>query len=695
MKLTYRIASLAIALFAIIGLSFSGVYAQKEKQFSKEQVLLSVILTHVDQFHFEPAEYNDAYSEKIYDLYIKNLDNQKRFLLQEDVDELEKSKFKLDDAVRDLSFDFYERSVEMIESRQEEAEGYIKDILGKPFDLTVNEEIDFDSDNQKFAGSKKELKDYWRKLLKYQTLDRMMDLKSEDEHKEKSSEDLEALAREKVLKRNTDWFTRLYQQDADDRFAVYVNAITQSIDPHSSYYPPAEKANFDISMSGKLEGIGARLQQEGPYTKVVDIIPGSPSAAQGELEKEDFIIKVAQKDEEPLDVVDMPLDEVVKFIRGPKGTEVTLTVKKIDGSIKQIPIIRDVVVLEETYAKSAIIEEDGKRMGYIFLPSFYSDFGNPDGRDCYKDVKAIVEQLKTESIDGIVFDLRNNTGGYLFDAVQMAGLFIEEGPIVQVKGKGKESIPKIHKDADPDIVYDGPLVVLVNTFSASASEIFAAAVQDYNRGIVIGSESTYGKGTVQRFFDLDRMLANGYDYVKPLGSIKMTIQKFYRINGGSTQQKGVEPDIVLPDQYSFIDVGEKEKDNVMPWTEIGSLSYDDYSKLSAAVNALQSKSLNRVQQDMLFKKVTEQAKWLKEQRDNSVRSLEYDAFVKEEEKFKEINEQYKDLFSDIDNMMISNTKEDLAVISADEEKKERNEKWFEDLKKDIYLYEAVNVMQDF
>jgi len=514
-----------------------------------------------------------------------------------------------------------------------------------------------------------------------------------DEHKGKSFDELEKLAREKVLKQNRDWFTRLNQQEADDDFAIYVNAVTQAIDPHTNYYPPAEKDNFDITMSGKLEGIGARLQQEGAYTKVTEIIPGSPSAKQGDLTAEDVILKVAQADGEPVEVVDMPINDVVKLIRGKKGTEVRLTVKKLDGTTAIVPIIRDVVILEETFAKSAIIEEDGSRVGYIYLPSFYSDFDNRSGRDCFYDVKAELAKLQNEGIDGLVFDLRNNTGGYLYDVVKMVGLFIEDGPICQVKSK--QGLPKLHKDSDEGIQYTGPLTVLVNSFSASASEIFAAAIQDYNRGVVIGSKSTYGKGTVQRFFDLDRILDSKYDYLKPLGSIKMTIQKFYRIDGGSTQQKGVVPDIVLPDQYSEIEVGERLKDNVMPWTEITPANYDNYANLSSDINTLKGLSDSRIQNDATFKMIMEQSKWMKEQRDDTNQSLNYTVLKKEEEEVKEKGKQYDEIIKEISNMTVSNPKSDQPIIDANAEKKELNEEWLKKLKKDIYIHESINILQDF
>jgi len=716
----------------ILGIACVSVNANDDR-FSKEQILLSVILSHIDEYHYEAMKYNDEYSEKVYDLYLKNIDQQKRYLLQADVDMMAPYKQNLDEFVQDLNFEFYDKAHKVLIERQQELKEYIDEILAKPFDFTIDESVEFDEDKLEFCATKDELKDRWRKILKYNTMIRISDHldaqekeKADAEKKEKEEktdkklleemsnkvavdleveaeveekkepktfEELEVEMREKVAKTYDDWFVRLNQRNDDDYFAQYVNAITQSIDPHSSYYPPEDKANFDINMRGKLEGIGARLMQEGIYTKVSSIVPGSPSSRQGDLKAEDLILKVAQGEDEPVDVVDMPLDEVVKLIRGKKGTEVRLTVKKIDGTQTIVPIIRDVVILEDTYAKSAVIENEGAKLGYIDLPSFYSDFSDQkNGRSCFKDIKIELEKFEKEDIQGLVIDLRNNTGGSLQDVVQMVGLFIEQGPIVQVKGK--KGAPRLHNDYDPSVQYEGPLTVLVNSNSASASEIFAAAIQDYNRGIVIGSESTYGKGTVQRFHNLDRMLSPEFAYVRPLGSVKLTIQKFYRINGGSTQKKGVEPDIVLPDNYSEIEYGERLKDYVMPWTEIKPAKYTSVDDLSEEVASIKDSSAERVSESELFQMIKEQAVKIKEQRDKTDRSLNFEAFKMENESNKKDDKKFDDLDKKIESINISNLQDDIADIESDENKKERNDKWLENLNKDFYIYEALNILSE-
>lgn len=711
-------------ILSVMILSVACVAANlADKSFSKEQILLSVILSHIDEYHYDAMKYNDTYSEKVYDSYLKNIDQQKRYLLKSDVDLFEPYKHNLDEFVQDLNFEFYDKAHTILIERQKDLKGYIDEILAQPFDFTIDENLEFDEEKLEFCETKAELKDRWRKILKYNTMIRISDhldaqeedkatsekadienvdiekqvveIAEEEEEKEiKTFDELEVDMRAKVAKTYEDWFVRLNQRNADDYFAQYVNAITQSIDPHSSYYPPEDKANFDINMRGKLEGIGARLLQEGIYTKVSSIIPGSPSSRQGELEAEDIILKVAQAEDEPVDVVDMPIDEVVKLIRGKKGTEVRLTVKKLDGTQTIVPIIRDVVILEDTYAKSAVIENEGTKLGYIDLPSFYSDFSDQrNGRSCFKDIKIELEKFEKEAIEGLVIDLRNNTGGSLQDVVQMVGLFIEQGPIVQVKGK--KGPARLHNDYDPTVQYDGPLTVLVNSNSASASEIFAAAIQDYNRGIVIGSESTYGKGTVQRFHNLDRMLAPEFAYVGPLGSVKLTIQKFYRINGGSTQKKGVEPDIILPDTYSEIEYGERLKDYVMPWSEIKPAKYVLTDDLSNEVSTIKVNSAERVNKSDLFQLVKEQAVKFKEQRDNTDRSLHFETFKAENDALKEDNDKFDDLEKKIESInSINNLQDDLADIESDESKKERNEKWLESLHKDFYIYEVLNILTE-
>lgn len=390
----------------------------------------------------------------------------------------------------------------------------------------------------------------------------------------------ERQARQAVLKSMERLFQRMLQERPDDTDSRYLNALAAVFDPHSLYYPPRDKEDFDIEMSGTLEGIGVLLGENEGRVKVLDVVPGGPAWSQNQIKVEDIILKVGQGVEEPVDIVGMTVSDVARLIRGPKGTEVHLTVRKPDGRMMTLALVRNIVEIQETYARSAMImtENSGRKYGYIFLPRFYHDFNRDHGRNSTADVRKELEKLNQQQVDGIILDLRNNGGGALDDAVNMSGLFIENGPIVQVKDR--RSGVRVHSDSDPDIVFRGPLVVLVNTLSASASEIVAAALQDYGRAVIIGGSHTFGKGTVQMMIDLDRFLAPGLGDLRPLGALAMTIQKFYRITGASTQFRGVIPDIILPESASYLEVGEQYLDHPLPWDTVAAVSFPKWGRPS-------------------------------------------------------------------------------------------------------------------
>jgi carboxyl-terminal processing protease len=581
----------------------------------------------------------------------------------------------------------------------DEAQAYYKEILDKPFDFNKDEEIQLDEEKISYAKNSEDLKEAWRKSLKYQTLARMVEMMDNQEKaKEKSDtvkirskEELEADARKKVLKSNDDYFKRIKEFDRNDRLSVYFNSITGVYDPHTEFFPPKDKANFDISMSGQLEGIGAQLQEKDGYTKVSSIVPGSASWKQGQLKPGDIILKVAQGSAEPVDIVDMRMDDVLPLIRGKKGTEVRLTVRKPDGSTMIIPLIRDIVVIEESYAQSVILKGK-KNIGYIKLPSFYADFSGKGGRSCSSDIKKELEKLKAENVDGVILDLRYNGGGSLPDVVDMAGLFIDKGPIVQVKQK--TGIPQLLEDKDPAVVYNGPLVVMVNSNSASASEIMAAAIQDYKRGVIVGtSPASFGKGTVQRFYDLDDYLPPQYNTIKPLGQVKITTQKFYRINGGATQLKGVVPDIILPDPYYLLDQGEKEQDYPMAWDEIAPAKYSPL-KPAYSVEKLKSASESRVKNSAGFALLNDAAKRLKKQKDNTVVSLNFDKYVAEQKKNKEEAKKMEELDKEIQGIEIMTLKADTEHHGSDSVKVTKTKDFHKALKKDIYLNETVAIINE-
>ena len=673
-----------------------GFYLKNQN--TGEDVLLRVIKENLDYMHFAPLEMDNATSERVFDQYLSFIDGSKRFLMQEDIKKLEAYKQQIDDQTLTGSYEFFDLSLEMLNARIDMCEDFYQDILKKPFDFTIDETVSFD-ENQPYAKDEADLKERWRKYLKYNVMTRLATAVDVEKAKTndssnaetiKTMEELEQEAREGVLKTHDDWFERMRKLNRKDRLSAYVNAITTLYDPHTSYFPPADKENFDIRMSGQLEGIGAQLQEKDGIIRVNSIVPGSPSAMQGELGANDIILKVAQGDGEPVDIVNARIDDAVKLIRGKKGTEVRLTVKKPDGTVKVIPIVRDVVQLEETYAKSAIIQDtDNHKVGYLNLPSFYADFNGNGGRTSWKDVRDELKKLNKAGAESLIFDLRGNGGGSLQDVVQIAGLFIDKGPVVQVKARNYP--PRILEDEDKGVLWDKPVVVMVNEFSASASEILAAALQDYGRGLIVGSHTTHGKGTVQQFFDLNRNLrGSGFP---DLGAIKITTQKFYRINGDATQLRGVTPDIIWPDNYTYIPTGEKEQDNSMPWDEIETTDYievADKSSFPAVVKA----SKKRIANDTLFVAIDENAKRWKAERDNDEYTLNLETYRKEQEAKKAQNEAYKELFKPYQDMRITGLEDDLKEMESDTTKMKRAKDWYKALKKDIYLHETLQIAED-
>ena len=687
-----------LLITTVLSLIIIYAFHQNDK---KEKVLIDIIIKSLNFGHYQAADINDDFSEKVFNLYLDRTDHNKTFLLKEDVEKLQKYHHKIDDQLKEKSYEFFNLSVEIINKRIDEAKEYYKAILDKPFDFTKNESIELDGDKKEYANDMAELKENWRKALKYQTMTRLIDIMKEQEKaleksdtvQEKSYDQLEKEARAKILKRQNDWFRRMGKIERKDRLSLYINCVTNLYDPHTGYFPPKDKEDFDIAMSGKLEGIGATLQEQDGYVKVVRIVSGSASWKQGELKAGDLILKVAQGDNEAVDIVDMRLDEAVKLIRGKKGTKVRLTVKKIDGSIIEIPIIRDVVIIEETYAKSALIKDKDKKktIGYIKLPRFYVDFNDRNGRRCAVDVEKELEKLKKENIEGLIFDLRNNGGGSLPDAVKIAGCFINKGPIVQIKKRYGEA--EVLKDYDSNIIYDGPLVILVNEFSASASEIFAAAMQDYNRAIIIGSNSTFGKGTVQRFFDLDKFVGSQGDEYKPLGAIKITTQKFYRVNGGATQLKGVKPDIVLPDMYSYLEIGEKEMENPMQWSKINPVEYKQWMT-TYKLDEIKRNSKNRISSNTAFTLINENAERLKKQNDDTKKSLNLKKFRKEQDDINQARKSFNEKMKQKTDLSTISLESDLKKINSDTSKVALNKEWHKNMMKDNYLKEAFTILEE-
>lgn len=675
----------------------------------REGVILDGVLNFIDNIHINPKPIDDDFSKGVYDIYMERLDGGKRFLTQEDIDQLAVYETAIDDQVVRRTFEFFDKSVELIDAALIRSKKIYEKVIQQDFDFTKDESIELMNDKRSYAADEQELEDYWRKYIKYDILSKISrKTKANEKLKEKikngeneevedepkTDEEILIEATEETEKAFERWFERVEKLRRSDRFEAYLGSITNYFDPHTDYFNPKQKEDFDINMGGKLEGIGARLTIDGEYTKVSDIIPGGPAWKGKELEVDDLITAVKEDGKEVLDITGMRLDDVVQHIRGKKGTKVTLTIKKEDGSIRDIVIERDEVIIDESFARSLILDFPGtiNNVGYVKLPKFYSSFEKKDGNSCAADIARELEKLKDKKVNGIILDLRNNTGGSLRDVVEMTGLFIEDGPIVQVKANEKK--PFVYEDEDPTIQYDGPLIVMVNHLSASASEILAAALQDYGRAIIVGSPSTFGKGTVQRFFDLDRGYRGNNDF-KPLGNLKVSMQKFYRINGGSTQLKGVESDIVLPDNYMYIDTGEKDYDYALEWTEIEPVpGYSTVHKLEN-IDEIRAKSNKRVSENADFRLIDEGAKDFSKRREESTYPLSEKGYKSFMDTREEENKKYDQLFEDdVYGLKVHNLAVDTSAINIDDGKKARNEEWIKDVKKDIYLEETLYILKD-
>jgi len=676
---------------------------------SRKELVLNSVMKAINEAHFSPLPVDDSLSNRVYNKILMNLDYEKKFFTQQDIDQLKKYQYAIDDQIKEGSVEFFDKLNEIFSKRIDEAEGYYKELLDKPFDFSKEEEVNLNGEKIAYSANETALKEHWRKYLKYRVLAKYVDLK-DDQQKKKENKDsvnakmktdaeLELEARNAVRKNQEFYFKRLRKIKDEDRFSLYINSITNSEDPHTDYLPPADKKRFDEAMSGTFFGIGAQLKDEDGKIKIAAIIAGSPCWKQGELKAGDEIIKVAQGNAEPVDVQGYEIEDAVKLIRGEKGTEVRLTVKKVNGATQVIPIIRGEVLLEDVFAKSAVIKSDIGPVGYIYLPEFYSDFQHINGRRCAEDVAIEVIKLKQEGVKGIILDLRYNGGGSLSDVVDMTGQFIDQGPVVQVKSSGMPATTLT--DAQKGTLYDGPMIVMVNQNSASASEIMAAALQDYKRAVVVGSP-TFGKGTVQKLLSLDEMnrfsgatLADRLNgkTTEPIGSIKLTVQKFYRVNGGSTQLKGVTPDIILPDPYEHIDMGERRDKAALPWDEIPAAKYSVVPN-PVKVAPLAEQSKKRVSNNPTFKLIEENALRLKKQRDDNVYSLNEAEYRKEMEEANATSKKMEELEKNASMLSIVNPKEDMARINLDSSTIAKNTEWLKNLKKDIYLAETVNILAD-
>ena len=710
MKRNYKVLLVIVALSVAL-----WSFIPKEKSDPEKDKLLLELLTFViEKGHYNPAAIDDTFSKGVYKDYLAALDPSKRFFLQSDIDDFSKFETQLDDQIKNKDLAFFDLTYTRLMKRMEESKSYYKEALANPIDYSKNESINTDYEKLPFAKNLQELKEKWRMQVKLSALASLVDKQKLEEDKLKNKKEakspektvdassskensdkpktyaeLEKETRESTLKSLNEYFGFIKDLDRNDWFSIYVNSIASRFDPHTSYFAPDEKERFDVSISGKLEGIGARLQKKNDFTEISELISGGPAWRGKELEAGDVILKVAQGNAEAVDVVGMRLDDVVKKIKGPKGTEVRLTTKKTDGTIKVISIIRDEVEIEETYVKSSIVEKNGVKYGVIYLPKFYIDFEDKNSRDAGKDVAIEVERLKKEGVQGIVMDVRDNGGGSLKTVVDIAGLFIEQGPIVQIKSAAGKK--EVLYDRDEKVQWDGPLVVMINGFSASASEILAAAIQDYKRGVILGSKQTYGKGTVQNVIDLNQFVRG--NALGDLGALKTTTQKFYRINGGSTQLEGVKSDIVMPDRYEYLKMGERDVENAMAWDKIDAADYQVWNKQNNFDLAI-ANSRMRMQNNQQMDLIDENAKWLDERNKENVYSLNIEKFKTEQKTLEGISKKYKSIADYKNTLKFSSLPYEDENMKSDAALKEKRDAWHESLSKDIYVEEAIHVLDD-
>lgn len=701
MKMNFKVLLLAVFV-AIASCSFT---TKKFDNPEKDKLLIDLITYVLEKGHYSPKDINDAFSKNIYRNFIAGVDPLKRYFLMSDIEEFKRYETSIDDQIKIKDVTFFNLVYSRLSQRIAEIEKIYPTILEQSFDYKMDEELNVDYDKIAYAKDKKALKNRWRKQLKFSTISNYYDLieengtvlnevskkeQNEDDQKPKTISEIELEARENTKNSMSEYFDFVNDLESKDYFAIFLNVIVEEFDPHTNYFAPSDRDRFELQMSGKLEGIGARLQKKNDYIKIVEVISGGPAWRGEHVEVGDMIMKVKQeKEKEAVSVVGMRLDDAVKLIKGPKGTKVILTIKRVDGSIEEEIITRDVVEIEETYAKSTLIKKEDKNYGLIDLRQFYFDMQNYKERNAASDVKKEILRLKDEGMQGLIIDLRGNGGGSLRTAVDMAGLFIKEGPIVQVASSGSKK--EVLEDQDNEIVWDGPLVILVNELSASASEILAAAMQDYKRAIVIGSKQSYGKGTVQNLLDLNQWLRN--NDMGDMGSLKLTTQKFYRVNGGSTQLEGVKSDVVMADRYSYINIGEKDYDNPLPYDKIEPADYEvwngylDYEKII-------KKSMERMAKSEQLRLIDENAQWIKSRRDITTVNLNYESYKNELESRIDDTKKF-DAIDNYDNKLrYESLPFEIELMKQDTTLVEKRKRWHKSLGNDIYIEEGVNILQD-
>ena len=701
MKKNFKVLLIAVFV-AIASCSFT---TKKFDNPEKDKLLIDLITYVLKKGHYSPKDMDDAFSKNIYKNFIDGVDPLKRYFLNSDIEEFKKYETDIDDQIKIKDVTFFKLVYKRLTERIAQIEKIYPRILELPFDYSIEEELSVDYDKMTYPKNLKALENRWRKQLKFTTISNYYDLieengtnlngeseerKNEDYEEPKSLSEIEIEARENTKNSMSEYFDFVNDLESKDYFGIFLNTIVEEFDPHTNYFAPSDRDRFELQMSGKLEGIGARLQKKNDYIKIVEVISGGPAWRGEHVEVGDMIMKVRQESEkEAVSIIGMRLDDAVKLIKGPKGTKVILTIKRVDGSIEEEIITRDVVEIEETYAKSTLIKKEDKNYGLIDLRQFYFDMQNYKERNAASDVKKEIISLKKEGMEGLIIDLRGNGGGSLRTAVDMAGLFIKEGPIVQVASSGSKT--EVLNDNDDEIVWNGPLVILVNELSASASEILAAAMQDYKRAIVVGSKQSYGKGTVQNLLDLNQWLRN--NEMGDMGSLKLTTQKFYRVNGGSTQLEGVKSDVVMSDRYSYIDIGEKDYDNPLPYDKIDPANYKvwngniDYDKII-------SRSVERIAKSQQLKLIDENAQWIRNRRDFTTVSLNYEFYKKDIESRIDETKKFDSIDSYDNKLIYESLPFEIELMKKDSTLFEKRKRWHKSIGNDIYIEEGINILQD-
>ena len=687
-----------VFLFGALFFAFNTFKSEnQESPELRQRKLLSTIGQLLESEHYSPRNIDDAFSKEVFNAYFKALDPEKNTFLQSDLYNLSNYSTTIDDEIHGATIAFQPAVSRIYALRIIETKAIFNQIMDQPFDFNLDDSALLNSDKMAYPKDVTERAKRWEMLLKYRTIERYASLieereKNKDKEKfvYKNDSTLEAESRayvKKSYKKRIESFEKTFTKEK--QFELFLNSITGLMDPHTDYLAPVEKRSFTEQMSGVIYGIGAQLTQDDFGIRIASIQPGGPAWKSGQIVVNDVIVKIAQGAEEPVDVSGYETTDAVKLIRGTLGTEVRLTFRKPDGTFKVVSLIREKIVLDEGYARSVVIQNGADKYGYILLPDFYADFEREDGHRCSEDVAAEIKKLKAENVKGIIIDVRFNGGGSLYEVVQMAGLFIDKGPVVQIRNK--EGRSQTLYDETPGILYDGPLVVMANEFSASASEIFAGAIQDYKRGIVVGSSSTYGKGTVQRNVAFGKPL-DSLGIQTEYGAVKLTFQKFYRITGSSTQKKGVVPDVILPDEYEYLKYREKDNESALSWDEMERARYMVWPNNAPLSQVVQSTNLH-IQNDTAINRFKKNLRWVSNQIETPV-YLKLDKFQAFKKQVQEVSKQNEQALKLKTPMNLAPIKVDYNKFynNPDKSKQDRYQAWIKDLAKDFQVNESSKIL---